>query len=351
MSRARNIKPGFFRNEELAECTYPARLLFIGLWTLADREGRLEDRPKRIRAELLAFDSIEVEPLLEELVAHAFIERYQVGPLRIIQVLTFTKHQSPHFREPPSTLPPKQSPGLAGDSIPARPEAPPALQVHPMGLEPEAGTGPSADESASNGGQAALIPDSGFRIPDTGLLHLPVKGTGAAVVPPPAPTSAPPAPSAAKAAPARGTRLPEDWTLPKAWGEWAQQAYPHWDADTVRLIAAKFGNHWKAATGKGATKLDWLATWQNWCHSGITQKEHPLPRQNVATRSDEPEWARERRERNEAFLGPFSARAARERRARGERCPWDPPGGDTIDVAAFEVDPLGLPEPEDRGDD
>ena len=41
MARARNIKPGFFRNADLAELTFEARLLFIGLWTLADSEGRL----------------------------------------------------------------------------------------------------------------------------------------------------------------------------------------------------------------------------------------------------------------------------------------------------------------------
>ena len=49
MARARNIKPGFFKNEFLAEMPCEVRLLFIGLWTLADREGRLEDRPKRIK--------------------------------------------------------------------------------------------------------------------------------------------------------------------------------------------------------------------------------------------------------------------------------------------------------------
>jgi len=48
MARSRNIKPGFFRNEMLAECSPLARLLFAGLWCLADRFGRLEDRPKRI---------------------------------------------------------------------------------------------------------------------------------------------------------------------------------------------------------------------------------------------------------------------------------------------------------------
>jgi uncharacterized protein YdaU (DUF1376 family) len=131
--------------------------------------------------------------------------------------------------------------------------------------------------------------------------------------PAPAPTPAPPAPapSAAKASPARGTRLAEDWKLPKAWGEWAQQAYPHWDADTVRLIAEKFRNHWRAATGKAATKLDWLATWQNWCHSGITQKEHPPAKAAPAPRGGglAPEWAQERDAHRRAFYGPAAAKS------------------------------------------
>ena len=51
MARARNIKPSFFMNENLAECDPLARILFVGLWTLADRDGRLEDRPKPLRVQ------------------------------------------------------------------------------------------------------------------------------------------------------------------------------------------------------------------------------------------------------------------------------------------------------------
>jgi len=49
MSRSRNIKPGFFRNADLVELPVETRLLFIGLWGLADREGRMSDRPKQIK--------------------------------------------------------------------------------------------------------------------------------------------------------------------------------------------------------------------------------------------------------------------------------------------------------------
>jgi hypothetical protein len=104
--RARNIKPAFFKNEILAELPFATRLLFIGLWLLADREGLAEDRPKRIAAELFAFDrDVDVETGLGDLQRTGFIVRYQVGELRLIKVLNFKKHQSPHHTEKGSTFP------------------------------------------------------------------------------------------------------------------------------------------------------------------------------------------------------------------------------------------------------
>jgi hypothetical protein len=102
--RARNLKPSFFKNEALAECSALARLLFAGLWCLADREGRLEDRPKRIRAELLPYDDGSIEDMLSELHDAGFILRYSATGGRFIQVVNFTKHQYPHRKEQASTI-------------------------------------------------------------------------------------------------------------------------------------------------------------------------------------------------------------------------------------------------------
>lgn len=105
MARSRNIKPGFFANEELADLPFEARLLFIGLWTLADREGRLEDRPKRIRAQVFPYDSIDAEPLMKQLASSGFIVRYEVSGERYAQIVNFGKHQMPHHKEVPSEIP------------------------------------------------------------------------------------------------------------------------------------------------------------------------------------------------------------------------------------------------------
>lgn len=113
MARSRNIKPGFFENEDLAELPFHTRLLFIGLWTLADRNGRLEDRPKRIMMQLFPLDSFDVDESLEQLVEAGFIVRYGQCERRIktahqrqyIQVINFEKHQSPHKTEKDGTIP------------------------------------------------------------------------------------------------------------------------------------------------------------------------------------------------------------------------------------------------------
>src|ERR1700761_7203615 len=117
MARVRNLKPSFFTNEDLAKCTPYARLCFAGLWGLADREGRLEDRPLRIKAQILAMDAVEVDPLLSELKEHGFILRYEAQGRAFIQVLQFMKHQNPHHREPRSVIPSPESLGLYGQYI------------------------------------------------------------------------------------------------------------------------------------------------------------------------------------------------------------------------------------------
>lgn len=105
MARSRTIKPGFFQNEDLAECSPEARLLFAGLWTLADRDGRLEYRPKRIKASLFPFDAVDVHCLAVELHGKKFLVMYEVDGVQYIEIPGFKKHQRPHPKEPSLHLP------------------------------------------------------------------------------------------------------------------------------------------------------------------------------------------------------------------------------------------------------
>lgn len=111
MARARNIKPGFFKNELLAEMPPEIRLLFMGLWCIADREGRFEERPKKIKMELFPCDSFSIEDGLARLAQDGFLIRYEVEGKRYAQVVNFTKHQMPHHKEVQSEIP--APPGFA----------------------------------------------------------------------------------------------------------------------------------------------------------------------------------------------------------------------------------------------
>lgn len=113
MARARNLKPGFFRDAALVELPTETRLLFPGLWTLADREGRLEDKPKQIKMEIFPADNFDVETMLAQLAAANLITRYQVEGKRYIQVVNFAKHQNPHRDEKASTIPPPPEHGAS----------------------------------------------------------------------------------------------------------------------------------------------------------------------------------------------------------------------------------------------
>lgn len=106
MARARNIKPSFFTNLELGECDPIARLLFIGLWCIADRQGRLEDKPKQIKIQTIPYDNADCDYLLKQLHDNGFIYRYSDKGKSYIQINNFLKHQNPHMKEKESEIPP-----------------------------------------------------------------------------------------------------------------------------------------------------------------------------------------------------------------------------------------------------
>jgi len=105
MARSRNIKPGFFESDELADCGIESHLLFAGLWTIADKEGRIKDRPRRIEKACLPYYKANVDECLDQLWNAGFILRYEVDGSRYLQIQNWHKHQSPHHKEAESELP------------------------------------------------------------------------------------------------------------------------------------------------------------------------------------------------------------------------------------------------------
>lgn len=89
---------------------------------------------------------------------------------------------------------------------------------------------------------------------------------------PPTPTPTP-TPKNIVASPAaqpadRGTRLPKNWALPDDWKAWCVDNRPDLNP---KLVADQFRDFWVAKAGKDGVKLDWQATWRNWCRGQKTQ--------------------------------------------------------------------------------
>jgi len=66
---------------------------------------------------------------------------------------------------------------------------------------------------------------------------------------------------------ARGTRLPADWSLTDAHRTAAKEIKPDWSTAYMEQVAATFRDYWISQPGAKGVKLDWLATWRNWCRN------------------------------------------------------------------------------------
>ncbi len=297
MARSRNIKPGFFTNEDLAECSPWARLLFAGLWLLADREGRLEDRPRRIKAEIFPFDAVDVEAELTALAERRLIVRYEAFGARFVEVTNFTKHQQPHYKEVPSKIPP---PRFAPDDAGSTPMAPDSQNEKPNGDADLGNVGSTSGQRRVNVdstltqrqvNQSAPCPsDSGFLIPDSGFL-IPDSGKERARKR-----------ASATASPLRPPEVDE-----QTWSDWLALRRAKKAPVTKTVIAGAV-----AEANKAGMPLD--AFLRLWCERGSQglRAEWLRPAERgtgpPGASQQDPQWRKEQRERNEAFFGPYAAR-------------------------------------------
>jgi hypothetical protein len=80
-------------------------------------------------------------------------------------------------------------------------------------------------------------------------------------------------PSRAVEKSANGTRITDKWQMPPEWVEWARSRFPSVSYAAMSNQAERFRNYWMAKPGAAGVKLDWFATWRNWCKSSWPDKE------------------------------------------------------------------------------
>ena len=103
--RTRLIHPGISKNETLADLGPECQFTFAVLPCYVDKEGRVEDRPRRLQAEILPYSKTKMTTVLQKLATAGFIQRYQVGAESFLQIVNWKAYQTPHHKEHKSVIP------------------------------------------------------------------------------------------------------------------------------------------------------------------------------------------------------------------------------------------------------
>jgi hypothetical protein len=235
--RSRNIKPAFFKNEDLADIDTAARLLFIGLWCLADKNGLIEHRPKRIKAEIFPYEpEHDVNGYITVLSRLGFIRVLTDGDKEWLLVENFITHQNPHHTEKTKNPDPNSLKEKGKEEIT---------------VTPPLSTGDTPADSL------LLIPDSLSTDSCSG--------------------EASPSP---KRKSKKGSRLDVD-TLPDEWETFCRDNRPDLHPHSV---FEQFKDYWAGVAGAKGVKLDWLATWRNWVRNQKGQS-NGAHQQNTTSRA------------------------------------------------------------------
>jgi hypothetical protein len=216
MARIRTIKPEFPQSESMGRVSRESRLCFILLWTLADDVGRLRGSSRMLASLLYPYDDDAkklIERWLNELEAESCIVQYRTEGDSYIQICNWLKHQK---IDRPSK-----------SRIPALDEA---SRVIATPLEDSSGDLRIKDQGSKDQGSKDQTPAK------------------------------------------RGSRLPDDFELTHD-----RAAVASGEGIDPSRTFASFCDYWRSLSGVKAAKLDWDATWRNWCRTEGDRKRPRAP--------------------------------------------------------------------------
>lgn len=119
MARKRMIDPSFWDDEKVGQLEPCNRLLFMGLISQADDEGRMNGHPALIRSAIFPYDEeitiSTIDKWLGRLHELGMIKRYEINGQKFLALINFLKHQTIN-RPQPSKLPPPPDDGMREQS-------------------------------------------------------------------------------------------------------------------------------------------------------------------------------------------------------------------------------------------
>ncbi len=123
MPRKRMIDPSFWKDPEIANLTDPERLLFIGMFSNADDEGRIIATPESLKADVFPYDHKKTASVVRKL-RDSICEKlknvclYQNCYVDYIAFLRWSEYQKPKHPKPSKLPDPPRSPLLErGESL------------------------------------------------------------------------------------------------------------------------------------------------------------------------------------------------------------------------------------------
>jgi hypothetical protein len=96
VARIRSVKPDIWQDEEFGNASHEARLLFIGLITQADDEGRLNGASRLLWSLIYPWEDFNPDALegwLGELEMARLIQRYEKDGRIYVSLVNWGKHQ------------------------------------------------------------------------------------------------------------------------------------------------------------------------------------------------------------------------------------------------------------------
>lgn len=109
MPSRRMIDPAFWRSETMVQLTKEQRLLFLGLISNADDQGRLRAHPSLIRSDVFPFEDDpldKIEADIQAIAATGSILVYEIDGLSYIQIVNWWVYQRPKWAWPSEMPPP-----------------------------------------------------------------------------------------------------------------------------------------------------------------------------------------------------------------------------------------------------
>jgi len=275
MARIRTIKPGFFTSDDVCALSPLARLLFIGLWCEADREGRMEWKPRTFKRSYLPDDIVDPDAVAGELVKQGVIIIYGQG---LAYIPSFRKHQIVNARESASKLPDphvqKQDATVHGNEEPVQEDAQTGactdMHMHTptntvgKGKEEE-GKGKEVRENLTE--ERGALAFANAAPPDLAIPDF-LKRTSNAKADRRVETAlgddqGQPAegdPGRTRKAGSAGHCLPADWTASAE-----QLEYARAQGCDPAVVALDFSQHFWAKAGPDSKARDWNSRFQRWC--------------------------------------------------------------------------------------